>query len=50
MRRLLTSCLFVVQDWGNQLFNDGLHFTIEGNQHAYEAIQKAVNDTYPALR
>ena len=38
-----------VQGWGTKLFNDGLHFTVEGNQHAFEAIMAVVNATYPEL-
>ena len=38
-----------VQGWGTKLFTDGLHFTVEGNQHAFEAIMAVVNATYPEL-
>lgn len=40
----------VLQDWGTALLNDGLHFTLEGNQHVYEAVQQTINATYPELR
>jgi lysophospholipase L1-like esterase len=36
--------------WGTLLFNDGLHFTPEGNQHVYNAVLTTINNTYPSLK
>eukprot|EP00195_Chlamydomonas_chlamydogama_P005506 CAMPEP_0202896324 /NCGR_PEP_ID=MMETSP1392-20130828/5346_1 /ASSEMBLY_ACC=CAM_ASM_000868 /TAXON_ID=225041 /ORGANISM="Chlamydomonas chlamydogama, Strain SAG 11-48b" /LENGTH=254 /DNA_ID=CAMNT_0049581637 /DNA_START=243 /DNA_END=1007 /DNA_ORIENTATION=- len=38
------------KDWGTKLFNDGLHFTVEGNQMVYDVLQRTINTTYPELR
>lgn len=44
------STMLVPQDWGTKLFEDGLHFSVEGNQVAYKEIRAVLEASYPDLR
>ena len=40
----------LVQGWGTKLFNDGLHFTPEGQQQLYRDVLRTVETTYPEIK
>lgn len=37
------------QDWGTRLFDDGLHFTADGNQVVFDKVIETIRKEYPSL-